>query len=1790
MSDRLRIVLLAAVAGAAGCLASCAQNVGDIDQTQPDKIDVSIFADGKPWWFLQTVIDVPPSTQFTFVGESSFPPDRIVWDVQENWLIAYRNYEFIAGAQTVPYTQTLGTSQTSGVPVDQQDITGTSKSPYFGTPVAAYAILSHFDVQRGYNPATGEQTNVITENTTDRPWYERQYVRVDWSNNGFGGFDFMGYGMFGSGFDPSATIVSPVAYYPDQGDPTSDAPEIKPSYIGIVNKLSYTAEVDSQVSAYYGMTVNKCFDWTALVGTSAGDCGPGEVKVRLSFEKIPDGHDYAPKVYNDQDEALFGVWQQERSVYDSQRNMLEANLAANQFAVMHHIWQKDHYQSDPADPSGKTACDPNNIDGAPECVLPLNQRLPKPIIYYTNDAWPAYGDHAHQAMWTHAELLARDYDDDMRGVVAAARRGGPSLKGDPSGCTPAQVAAGASQCPAICSQSDIQSEVSSNGASGTCPYMTVSDWMTAAQIPTPDPSQIVYKADGTVDYGGTTGLDYLAYPPDTRYLDPSHFGYEGVRANETFVKATGDANGVATAAGPVCTSADIAAGGCSACNPKLQYCMGIGHVPYYVVPRMFMMCHNPVQPRIVKDSNGNVLVDKSDPNNPASYDFSTLGDPGVCDPRPDDQRLSSPLHPVMGDLRYHMLSWVQQPDANSPGGIGEPAMDPVTGEIISAHAYIYARAVENLASYGADLVAVMEGWEPISSFIQGAVSQDYVQSQVNGYATPGNPAVPGPPIFAPDKLSHLFARPGEQPTVADRRVRQVMAEVEGHQRDPGASDWTVQNWERLMSMPPAPSVDPVNHVRSPNLQMPLFDEVYKGFLPSYAAQGGYTNIPPAATQSVSFGNMLAPPPVTTWNQQYTQVRRMLDDRHVLGDDEIEPTAVRLAKYYDQKFYVTDPVTGAKKPSPANTCATLWTPPPPTTQAGNAAIGDQSPSYRTCVWELARQEIIGNLWRSYSDHEVGHTFGQYHNFAGSTDALNYFDPYWNIRQENTIVVDPSQPTTTNSGFLAHELGSVPVSANPNDPNVGQPDVLAPEWMQAPSERTLEEGLREYQYTSIMDYNAKFNSDFQGLGKYDHACHMFQYANQVEVFDPQQLPNVPANQGQQGAGCVLGSSQCSETPFTHQVDDTLLVPFDRHYTMYPWLINDGLASERLGGKQTPLAEGVQKMIHARRWVNFQDLEGSAGTIDDGTAKARDGMTSALLAKALMVPYRFCSDIYNLGEAHCLWFDEGADPYEQVNGFVQEYQFNYLFNNFKRGNENFDVFDNMISYQSHLWERNFNILVTIFQQAFNDEFIARYGNPQMDGTEPKFLCPEAGTNLEHIQGVQCGLDRMAAMVDTVDFFTKILQTPTTDTYLLDRSFTPAGTTTPGVYCPSSYGLCGQDGYSPGNADGSVTSVTLLPGRGSKYDLSQYDLNQYGHLFLWKPTVLGVWIDKIMAVQALSDPDSYIIGQLNSQPLSFLLSMNDLFFSDIEGSIGGLLSDDPNWAPKVAVYHANPQDPTHPPITLYRNSKALQGLAQQPVAPNGFFSTYNPWCPKGSSLCIATDPSSTEFEMDPAALQAQGYDILTLDPGPVYFEKLYAAYLGAVWLTAPIDNQSFIQSIRIGVKGNTFEAIKVPQMACADGSAPKVLAPTCQNGDPCSQGTCEDHSVCAPRASQNSFVCADGSNPLTGGGICVDSTNPTVTTCDADRYAEVLDDQSGADYYAIRYVPDFGDITAVNAGVNSYYSTGYQLVKLAAQQKANGTSVGLGAGAFLDILRGIYYYWSFDNYANGGGYPGSSPFGGGG
>ena len=144
-------------------LSACAGE-GDVDRVQPDAIDKTIFLkeDGSSrlFYYRETMTGMPPTSAYAFEGMMG-DMLKIRFDIQEKFLVGYRSYDFAPGSQN---------PNTGGA--NNND-----------TPALIYAIQSHFDIKREYNPATGEETNVISENTSDRPWNDRQYMRVDWSRN-----------------------------------------------------------------------------------------------------------------------------------------------------------------------------------------------------------------------------------------------------------------------------------------------------------------------------------------------------------------------------------------------------------------------------------------------------------------------------------------------------------------------------------------------------------------------------------------------------------------------------------------------------------------------------------------------------------------------------------------------------------------------------------------------------------------------------------------------------------------------------------------------------------------------------------------------------------------------------------------------------------------------------------------------------------------------------------------------------------------------------------------------------------------------------------------------------------------------------------------------------------------------------------------------------------------------------------------------------------------------------------------------------------------------------------------------------------------------------------------------------------------------------------------------------------------------------------------------------------------------------------------------------------------------
>src|SRR3989338_2703973 len=112
------------------------------------------------WYYRMTVIDTDPGTKALSVGDGHWlHPETIRFEITLDLLIGWRSHP------TVPGTE-----------LEQN-------SNYKGAPVVAFKILKHFDAARNYDPMTGAKGNLLIENTDDRSWYKRRFMKVDFSRN-----------------------------------------------------------------------------------------------------------------------------------------------------------------------------------------------------------------------------------------------------------------------------------------------------------------------------------------------------------------------------------------------------------------------------------------------------------------------------------------------------------------------------------------------------------------------------------------------------------------------------------------------------------------------------------------------------------------------------------------------------------------------------------------------------------------------------------------------------------------------------------------------------------------------------------------------------------------------------------------------------------------------------------------------------------------------------------------------------------------------------------------------------------------------------------------------------------------------------------------------------------------------------------------------------------------------------------------------------------------------------------------------------------------------------------------------------------------------------------------------------------------------------------------------------------------------------------------------------------------------------------------------------------------------
>lgn len=351
-----------------------------IDRTMPNYVKKSDLLTGS-WYIKESVIEVPKTSSASTIGYGG-NLEKVRWEIHEDLLVGYRTYEFIPGLDPNidPVKSKIG------------KVVFRDGRAYKGSPVFAYAIKSHFDRQRGYNAATGELTNVLAEDSSDRPWYEREFMRIDWSHNAINNLNNCTNG------DGSPSCIRGSGKYfrsvtaEDQNQQDNAFFEVR----NAAKELTYfdfTTEMIADPPTIYYPGYG---DIPYCMVNPSTDCESALVRVRTSVKKVDEERvqQYEPLVYTEKHMKKFGFFRQEMLSYNKGYQFTESGRLL--YAMRHNIW------------------DGNTKDAETGKTVPVTKRALRPIVYFMTENTPA-------DLYPAAKGLENSWDNAFRRAVAVPR-------------------------------------------------------------------------------------------------------------------------------------------------------------------------------------------------------------------------------------------------------------------------------------------------------------------------------------------------------------------------------------------------------------------------------------------------------------------------------------------------------------------------------------------------------------------------------------------------------------------------------------------------------------------------------------------------------------------------------------------------------------------------------------------------------------------------------------------------------------------------------------------------------------------------------------------------------------------------------------------------------------------------------------------------------------------------------------------------------------------------------------------------------------------------------------------------------------------------------------------------------------------------------------------------------------------------------------------------------------------------------------------------------------------------
>ena len=1143
-------------------LGGCAEERPPIDRVQPYALKKSFFIgedfnstkDDPEFWTQGTLIDVGygASQGGLFTSTYAQPMSRIRWQINEDMLIGRISYERI--------------DNTDGRGVNEDG----RERVQDGVIAVAFPIMSHFDVMNAYNPTTGEQLNIRQENGTDRPWYEREYIRVDWSRNmNTDSYDFDTLSLLGI---YGGLVYEPMKYdITDPSHPHAPVFDFEEGYFDVTNKAFVKPEEIDLSSFGWGIkSLPSCFlDPDFLNGTGpVASCNPVEITIRHSFRRV-EANDYAPRYIDGYQFSAFGIFNNERTGYARNYGLTDAQW--RRLSNRYNIWERHHYYENPEEMTGAVECntpetttnnDPHydgDKDGTADacvaagegsqcdtyhskCLLPYRDRTVKPVTWhYTNES-----DMEYYEPTAHA---TNDWDTAMRIAVRSAKY-------------------------AECAR-----------------------------------------------FKGTDGIDEACA---AEY--PVHFGQQDL--NESLKELVREAG--------ICLAADdypADEAGKAACKSKIEdlvdargFAEKEALVSLAMMDPVVVLCHTPVEA-----GDHPFCGDKRLPAGITSLDcqYSIPGDE-LFDTCTEAGSVR------MGDLRYHQVNVMKTPQSPSPWGIMTDAIDPLTGESVSASINVWGhvndlwsqKIIDVLRYMGGELTDedVTEG-EYISNWALAAeraatggmspkMTKEERDRRVIGLATDG--AIPFEGEAFEEARRRMKEPLPEALKVRALELREQLKDVKAHISAPSANAATYANRAAL--------------ARNTEVESELFDTMVQELM-------GVDGLP------ISDG--------------------VLDRASLLRGGD--PGFIRQLKHLKENALAE-----------RGSCILHEAPAPhgfgSLSDMLQKKFGNFNPSDDESVQferaEKMRRYLARKAHYAVVVHEMGHSVGLRHNFVSSSDSYNYRPQYWQLRTKNGTVTDKC-----------------------TDLSPDGEDCVGPRYYDPVTQNERDNGIWLWMHSSVMDYAGEPTQDMLGLGAYDFAAARAFYGDVVSVYeDPSFKLGSGTNRDlgilskMDSFGGILG--------FNWDINTGGSLSIDLHYSHlneFYDLIQDCQEvdieqykptdwNEDIYGKWDPTFDGLvvkvdgqyttckQQRVDYRFWdaLRFPDTEGGEGPSFYPGGNAIDDRDNRI-----RVPYGFGTDSWaDLGNLAVYRHDNGADPYELFDFFISQQEVGHIFDNYRRGRMTFSV----------------------------------------------------------------------------------------------------------------------------------------------------------------------------------------------------------------------------------------------------------------------------------------------------------------------------------------------------------------------------------------------------------------------------------------------------------------------------------------------------------------------------------------